>query len=62
MYILIGATQHQYISSRAEPQDAIEIMHTYSQHSIKAVSFLVCANYIIALFLFIFLWRKGGKR
>lgn len=51
-----------YFEPGGAPQDAIEIMRTYSQHSIKVVSFLVCANYIIALFLFICLWKKGGKR
>lgn len=51
-----------YFEPGGATQDAIEIMRTYSQHSIKVVSFLVCANYIIALFLFICLWRKGGKR
>ena len=51
-----------YFEPGGAPQDAIEIMRTYSQHSIKVVSFLVCANYIIALFLFIAIWRKGGKR
>lgn len=29
---------------------------------LKEVSYLVYANYIIVLFLFICLWRKGGKR
>lgn len=51
-----------YFEPGGAPQEAIEIMRTYSQHSIKVVSFLVCANYIIALFLFIYLWKKGGKR
>ncbi len=51
-----------YFEPGGSTQDAIEIMRTYSQHSIKVVSFLVCTNYIIALFLFICLWRKGDKR
>lgn len=51
-----------YFEPGGTTQDAIEIMRTYSQHAIKAVSYLVCANYIIALFLFIYLWKKGGKQ
>lgn len=51
-----------YFEPGGATQDAIEIMRTYSQHAIKGVSYLVCANYIIALCLFICLWRKGGKR
>lgn len=51
-----------YFEPGGSTQDAIEIMRTYSQYAIKKVSYLVYANYIIALFLFICLWRKGGKR
>ena len=43
-------------------QDTIEIMRTYSQNAIKALSYFVFANYIIALFLFIYLWRKGCNK
>lgn len=51
-----------YFEPGGSTQNAIEIMRTYSQHPIKGVSYLVCANYIIALCLFICLWRKGGKK
>ena len=51
-----------YFEPGGNTQDAVEIMRTYSQYAIKKLSYLVYANYIVALFLFIYLWRKGGKR
>jgi hypothetical protein len=51
-----------YFEPGGNTQDAIEIIQTDSQYAIKKLSYLVYANYIIALFLFICLWRKGGKR
>ena len=51
-----------YFEPGGSTQDAIEIVRTYSQYAIKRLSYLVYANYIITLFLFICLWRKGGKR
>lgn len=51
-----------YFEPSGTTYDAIEIVRKYSQSAIKDVSYLVCANYIIALFLFIYIWRKGGKR
>lgn len=51
-----------YFKPGGNTHDALEIMRTYSQYAIKRLSYLVYANYIFALFLFIYLWRKGGKR
>lgn len=34
----------------------------YSQHAIEEMGYLVHANYIIALFLFICLWRKEAMK
>lgn len=51
-----------YFEPGGKTQNAIELMRTFSQHAIKGVSVLVCANYIIALCLFTCLWRKGGRR
>ena len=51
-----------YFDSGRNIQDAIEIIRTYSQNAIKDMGYLVFANYAITLFLFIALWRKGGKR
>lgn len=51
-----------YFEPGGSTQDAIEIVRTYSQYAIKRLSYLVYANYTFALFLFIYLWRKGGKR
>ena len=51
-----------YFEPGGNIQDAIEIIRAYSQNAIKDMGYLVFANYAIALFLFIYLWRKGGKR
>jgi len=51
-----------YFEPGGNAQDTIEIMRTYSQNAIKALSYFVFANYIIALFLFIYLWRKGCNK
>ena len=51
-----------YFEPGGSTQDAIEIVRTYLQYAIKRLSYLVYANYIIALLLFICLWRKGGKQ
>lgn len=51
-----------YFEPGGSTQDAIEIVLTYSQYAIKRLSYLVYANYTFALFLFICLWRKRGKR
>jgi hypothetical protein len=51
-----------YFEPEGSTQDAIEIMRSCSRYAIKNLSCLVYTNYIIALFLFIFLWHKGGKR
>lgn len=41
---------------------SIEIMRTHSRYAIKNLSYLVYTNYIGALFFFMCLWRKGGKK
>lgn len=51
-----------YFEPGGNTLDAIEIMRAYSRQAIKAMGYLVYANYAVALFLFICLWRKGGKR
>lgn len=51
-----------YFEPGGSTLDAIEIMRAYSRQAIKAMGYLVYANYAVALFLFICLWRKGGKR
>lgn len=50
-----------YFKQEGSTQDAIEIMRTHSRYAIKNLSYLVYTNYIVALFLFMCLWRKGGK-
>lgn len=50
-----------YFDSGRNIQDAIEIIRTYSHNAIKDMGCLVFANYALALFLFIAIWRKGGK-
>lgn len=50
-----------YFEPEGSTQDAIEIMRTHSRYAIKNLSYLVYTNYIVALFLFMCLWRKGGK-
>lgn len=51
-----------YFEPGGNTQEAIEIMRAYSRQAIKAMGYLVYANYAVALFLFICLWRKGGRR
>lgn len=51
-----------YFEPGGNTQDAIEIIRTYSRHAIKDMGYLVFANYAITLFLFLAIWRKGGKR
>ena len=51
-----------YFDPERNIQDAVEIIHAYSQNAIKDMGYLVFANYAIALFMFIAIWRKGGKR
>lgn len=51
-----------YFEPGGNTQDAIEIMQAYSQQAIKYMGYLVFANYAVILFMFICLWRKGGKR
>lgn len=51
-----------YFEPGGNTQDAIEIMQTYSRQAIKDMGYLVFANYAVILFMFICLWRKGGKR
>lgn len=51
-----------YFEPGGNTQDVIEIMRAYSRHAAKDMGYLVFANYAVALFLFICLWRKGGKR
>lgn len=51
-----------YFEPGGNIQDAIEIIRAYSQNAIKDMGYLVFANYAIALFLFIYLWRKGDRR
>ena len=50
-----------YFEPEVSTQYAIEIMRTHSRYAIKNLSYLVYTNYIVALFLFMCLWRKGGK-
>ncbi len=50
-----------YFEPGGNTQDAIEIIRTYSRLAIKDMGYLVFANYVITLFLFIAIWRKGGK-
>lgn len=51
-----------YFEPGGNTLDAIEIMRAYSRHAIRAMGYLVYVNYAVAIFLFICLWRKGGKR
>lgn len=51
-----------YILPGVDTHDAIEIMQDYYQNTIREICYLILANYLIILFLFICLWRKGGKR
>lgn len=51
-----------YFEPEGSTQYAIEIMRTYSRYAIKNLSYLVYTNYIVALFLFMCLWRTGGKK
>lgn len=51
-----------YFEPGGNTQDAIEIIRAYSRHAIKDMGYLVYANYAVALFMFICLWRKGVKR
>lgn len=51
-----------YFEPGGNTLDAIEFMRAYSRQAIKAMGYLVYANYAVALFLFICLWQKGGKR
>ena len=51
-----------YFEPGGNTQDAIEIIRAYSRHAIKDMGYLVYANYAVALFKFICLWRKEVKR
>ena len=51
-----------YFEPGGNTQDAIEIIRAYSRHAIKDMGYLVYANYAVALFMFICLWRQGVKR
>lgn len=51
-----------YFEPGGNTQDAIEIIRAYSRHAIKDMGYLVYANYAVALFMFICLWRKEVKR
>ena len=51
-----------YFEPGGSTQDAIQIMRTHSRYAIKNISYLVHTNYIVALFLFICLWRKGMNK
>lgn len=51
-----------YFEPGGNIQNVIEIMRIYSRQAIKDMSYLVYANYAVALFLFICLWWKGGKQ
>ena len=59
VYYLEYATSMYF--EQGKHKDAIEIMRTHSRYAIKNISCLVHTNYIVALFLFMCLWRKGGK-
>ncbi len=50
-----------YFEPGGNTQDAIEIMQAYSRQAIKDMGYLVFANYAVALFLFVYLWRKGDR-
>ena len=51
-----------YFEPGVNSQDIIEIMRIYSQNAIRDIGYFVLANYLIIVFLFICLWRKGGER
>ena len=51
-----------YFDSGRNIQDAIEILRIHLQNAINNTGYLVFANYALALFLFIAIWRKGGKQ
>lgn len=51
-----------YFEPGGNTLDAIEIMRAYSRHAIRDMGYLTYVNYAVAIFLFICLWRKGGKR
>ena len=51
-----------YFDPERNLQDAVENIRAYSHNAIKDMGYIVFANYAIALFMFIAIWRKGGKR
>ena len=51
-----------YFDPERNIQDALEILRIHLQNAIKNTGYLVFANYAITLFLFIAIWRKGGKQ
>lgn len=51
-----------YFEPGGNTLDAIEIMRAYSRHAIRDMGYLTYVNYAVAIFLFICLWWKGGRR
>lgn len=50
-----------YFEPEGSTQDAIEIMRTHSRYAIKKSQLSCIYQLFVALFLFMCLWRKGGK-
>lgn len=59
-FVIYGLSYMQTMYIKEHP--CVERVLSDSHDALLNVGYLVLANYLIIVFLFICLWRKGGKR
>lgn len=59
-FVIYGLSYMQTMYIKGRP--SVDKVLSDSHHALSNVGFLALANYIIIIFLFICLCRKGGKR
>ena len=58
-FIIYGLSYIQTMYIKGHP--SVERVQSDSHDALLNIGYLVLANYLIIVFLFICLWRKGGK-
>ena len=59
-FVIYGLSDMQTMYIKEHP--SVERVLSDSHDALLNVGYLVLANYLIIIFLFICLWREGGKR
>ena len=59
-FVIYGLSYMQTMYIKGHP--SVERVLSDSHNALLNVGYLVLANYLIIIFLFICLWRKGGKQ